>query len=103
MRSFTNFQTDLLRSFVSVVDLGAFTKAGDALGRTQPAISLQIKRLEELVGAPIIRQVGRALLLTGHSGAGIAWRTLAKRSSRTGGKPSVRGKRADVTMTIYSL
>ena len=64
MRSFTNFQTDLLRSFVSVIDLGAFTKAGDALGRTQPAISLQIKRLEELVGAPIIRQVGRALLLT---------------------------------------
>ena len=64
MRSFTNFQTDLLRTFVSVIDLGAFTKAGDALGRTQPAVSLQVKRLEELVGAPIIRQVGRTLLLT---------------------------------------
>lgn len=64
MRSFTNFQTDLLRTFVSVIDLGAFTKAGDALGRTQPAISLQVKRLEELVGAPIIKQVGRTLLLT---------------------------------------
>ena len=64
MRSFTNFQTDLLRTFVSVIDLGAFTKAGDALGRTQPAISLQIRRLEELVGAPVIRQVGRTLLLT---------------------------------------
>jgi DNA-binding transcriptional LysR family regulator len=64
MRSFINFQTDLLRTFVSVIDLGAFTKAGDALGRTQPAISLQIKRLEELVGAPIIKQSGRTLLLT---------------------------------------
>lgn len=64
MRSVVNFQTDLLRTFVSVVDLGAFTKAGDALGRTQPAISLQMKRLEELVGAPIIKQVGRTLLLT---------------------------------------
>jgi DNA-binding transcriptional LysR family regulator len=64
MRSFTNFQTDLLRTFVSVIDLGAFTKAGDALGRTQPAISLQVRRLEELVGAPIIKQVGRTLLLT---------------------------------------
>ncbi len=64
MRSVVNYQTDLLRTFVSVVDLGAFTKAGDALGRTQPAISLQMKRLEELVGAPIIKQVGRSLLLT---------------------------------------
>lgn len=64
MRNIVNFQTDLLRTFVSVIDLGAYTKAGDALGRTQPAISLQIRRLEELVGAPLIRQVGRALLLT---------------------------------------
>ncbi|MCD2184602.1 LysR substrate-binding domain-containing protein [Rhizobium sp. TRM96647] len=64
MRHIVNFQTDLLRTFVSVIDLGAFTKAGEALGRTQPAISLQIRRLEELVGAPIIKQVGRTLLLT---------------------------------------
>jgi len=64
MRNILNFQTDLLRTFVSVIDLGAYTKAGEALGRTQPAISLQIRRLEELVGAPVIRQVGRTLLLT---------------------------------------
>ena len=64
MRSVVNFQTDLLRTFVSVIDLGAYTKAGDALGRTQPAISLQMKRLEELVGAPVIKQVGRSLQLT---------------------------------------
>lgn len=64
MRNIINFQTDLLRTFVSVIDLGAYTKAGDALGRTQPAISLQMRRLEELVGAPLIRQVGRTLLLT---------------------------------------
>jgi DNA-binding transcriptional LysR family regulator len=64
MRNVINYQTDLLRTFVSVIDLGAFTKAGEALGRTQPAISLQIRRLEELVGAPIIKQMGRSLLLT---------------------------------------
>jgi DNA-binding transcriptional LysR family regulator len=64
MRNIINFQTDLLRTFVSVVDLGAYTKAGDALGRTQPAISLQMKRLEELVGAPLMKQTGRTLLLT---------------------------------------
>lgn len=65
MRAFINFQTDLLRTFVSVIDLGGYTKAGEVLGRTQPAISLQIRRLEELVGAPIIKQVGRTLMLTG--------------------------------------
>ena len=65
MRNIINFQTDLLRTFVSVIDLGAYTKAGEVLGRTQPAISLQIRRLEELVGAPLIRQVGRTLMLTG--------------------------------------
>ncbi|WP_315928913.1 LysR substrate-binding domain-containing protein [Mesorhizobium sp. SP-1A] len=65
MRNIINFQTDLLRTFVSVIDLGAYTKAGDILGRTQPAISLQMRRLEELVGAPVIKQVGRTLVLTG--------------------------------------
>lgn len=64
MRNIVNYQTDLLRTFVSVIDLGAYTKAGEVLGRTQPAISLQMRRLEELVGAPIIKQVGRTLLLT---------------------------------------
>jgi len=64
MANIVNFQTDLLRTFVSVIDLGAYTKAGEMLGRTQPAISLQMRRLEELVGAPLIKQAGRSLLLT---------------------------------------
>lgn len=59
-----NLQTDLLRTFVSIVDLGSFTKAGGALGRTQPAISLQMRRLEELVGRPLLRQEGRSFQLT---------------------------------------
>ena len=56
--------TNLLRTFVTVTDLGSYTKAGDALGRTQPAISLQIRRLEELLGAKLIRHDGKSLLLT---------------------------------------
>lgn len=59
-----NLQTDLLRAFVSVVDLGSFTKAGRALGRTQPAISLQIRRLEDLLGRPLFRPEGRSFHLT---------------------------------------
>ena len=60
----TNLQTDLLRTFVSIVDLGSFTKAGKTLGRTQPAVSLQMRRLEELVGRPLLRQEGRSFQLT---------------------------------------
>ncbi len=41
--------SDPLRSFVAVADLENFTCAADALGRTQSAISVQIKRLEERV------------------------------------------------------
>ena len=65
MATVVNFQTDLLRTFVSVIDLGGYTKAGDALGRTQPAISLQMRRLEEIVGAPLVIQKGRSRTLTG--------------------------------------
>lgn len=69
---------DLLRTFATVADLGSFTKAGDALGRTQPAISLQIKRLEELIGAPLLERDSRSLRLTtaGETLAGYARRIL---------------------------
>lgn len=57
----TNLPTDLLRTFISVVELGGHSKAGAVLGRSQPAISLQIRRLEELVRAPLLYQEGRAI------------------------------------------
>jgi DNA-binding transcriptional LysR family regulator len=57
----TNLPTDLLRTFVSVVELGGHSKAGALLGRSQPAISLQIRRLEELVRAPLLTQEGRSI------------------------------------------
>jgi DNA-binding transcriptional LysR family regulator len=41
---------DLLRSFVSVVDTGGFTRAGERVHRTQSTVSQQIRRLEESLG-----------------------------------------------------
>lgn len=61
MRQFINLQTDLLRAFVTVVDLGNFTETGKVLGRTQSAISLQIKRLEELAGSELLTNKGRQI------------------------------------------
>ena len=51
----------MLRTFVTVIEVRNFTKAADLLGRSQPAISLQIKRLEELVGYKLIHHRGRAM------------------------------------------
>jgi len=61
MAGITNLQTDLLRTFVSVVELGGHSKAGAMLGRSQPAISSQLGRLEELVGAPLLVKKGRVI------------------------------------------
>ncbi|ARE42380.1 Transcriptional regulator, LysR family (plasmid) [Rhodovulum sp. P5] len=75
----TNIPTDLLRSFVTVVDLGGFTRAANALGRTQPAISLQIRRLEELLQTKLIRTTGRQFALTD---AGVALGPYARQMLR---------------------
>src|SRR5258705_11207574 len=50
---------DLLRSFVSVVDSGGFTRAGERVHRTQSTVSQQIKRLEEDVGQPLLIRNGK--------------------------------------------
>ena len=59
-----NLPTDLLRSFVTVAELQGFTAAAELLGRSQPAISLQIKRLEQILGRPLLLRPGHRLDLT---------------------------------------
>ncbi|CAN7700989.1 LysR substrate-binding domain-containing protein [Bradyrhizobium sp. LjRoot220] len=50
---------ELLRSFVSVVDSGGFTRAGERVHRTQSTVSQQIKRLEEDIGQPLLNRNGK--------------------------------------------
>src|ERR1700759_2460444 len=50
---------ELLRSFVSVVESGGFTRAGERVHRTQSTVSQQIKRLEDDVGQPLLNGPGR--------------------------------------------
>jgi DNA-binding transcriptional LysR family regulator len=50
---------DLLRSFVSVVDTGGFTRAGERVHRTQSTVSQQIRRLEEALGYPLLHRNGK--------------------------------------------
>jgi DNA-binding transcriptional LysR family regulator len=53
------FDLELLRSFVSVVDAGGFTRAGERVHRTQSTVSQQIKRLEDDVGQPLLNRNGK--------------------------------------------
>ncbi len=59
-----NLPTELLRTFVNVAELGGFSKAGSQIGRSQPAVSLQIKRLEEILDAELLVRNGRQLKVT---------------------------------------
>lgn len=59
-----DLDTDLLRAFLTIVDAGGFTRAGQRLGRTQATVSLQIKRLEEGLGRALFHREGRAVRLT---------------------------------------
>jgi DNA-binding transcriptional LysR family regulator len=74
-----NIPTELLRTFVAVVDLRGFTKAGLALGCTQPAVSAQIKRLQHLLGCELLDKSAPGVILTekGRSIADCARRLLA--------------------------
>lgn len=55
---------DLLRALVTVVDCGSFSRAAERLRRGQSAVSLQIKRLEERLGARLIDRSPRHVSLT---------------------------------------
>ncbi len=59
-----NLSTELLRAFITVIEVASFTRAAEILGRTQPAISLQVKRLEDTVGYALIERKGKEISLT---------------------------------------
>jgi len=54
----------LLKSFVSVVDAGGFTRAGERVHRTQSTVSQQIRRLEKDLGQTLLSRKGKHVMLT---------------------------------------
>ncbi|MEZ5840619.1 MAG: LysR family transcriptional regulator [Hyphomicrobiales bacterium] len=57
---------DQLLTFVAIAETGSFTEAAQKVSRTQSAVSMQMKRLEETVGRPIFARDGRRSRLTDH-------------------------------------
>lgn len=62
MRHHTTFRQ--LEIFEAIARLGSFTRAAEELFLTQPTISMQMKKLTDTVGAPLVEQTGKKLMLT---------------------------------------
>ena len=60
-----NLDMTTLRSFVAVAEQGGVTRAASALNLTQSAVSMQLKRLEELLGQELLDRSNRRIALTG--------------------------------------
>lgn len=90
-----NVDIDLLRSFVAIVETGSFTRAAERQLRTQSAISLQVKRLEEQLGCRLFERGGRGVEATeaGIILLGYARRILSANDELVGrmAEPSVAG------------
>jgi DNA-binding transcriptional LysR family regulator len=59
-----NLEIDLLRSFAAVADTGSFTAAAELVARSQSAVSVQVKRLEQALGQRVFERTSRSLALT---------------------------------------
>jgi DNA-binding transcriptional LysR family regulator len=59
-----NLDIDILRTLVIAQQLGGFNRAAQRVGRSQSAVSQQIRKLEEQVGKQLFRKEGRSLALT---------------------------------------
>ena len=71
---------DQLQTFCAIADCGSFTEAARRLNKTQSAVSMQIKRLEERLGQSLLTRDGRSVSLTDH---GESLYARARRMLRT--------------------
>lgn len=73
------FELDVLRTFVTGIELGSFAQAARHVGRSASAVSAQLKKLEAQLGVPVLRKAGRGVALTptGETLLGYARRLLA--------------------------
>ena len=69
----TTFDLNALRTMVVGAELGSFARAADRLGRSQSAVSMQLKKLEEQTGKPLFRRSGRGLVPTEAGDALLAY------------------------------
>src|SRR5271163_2254488 len=68
-----NLDIPILRTLVTAQDLGGFGRAAEQVGRSQSAVSLQMRKLERQLGEPLFRKQGRGVVLTEAGDAVLAY------------------------------
>lgn len=63
-KSYPLLESDLLRTFLTIAETHSFSRAAELIHRTPSAVSMQMKRLEELLERPLFRRGGRRVELT---------------------------------------
>jgi DNA-binding transcriptional LysR family regulator len=64
MDDMSTLDVDAVRAFVAIADSQSFTRAAEALGSTQGAVSVKLKRLEERIGKKLIERTPRMVRLS---------------------------------------
>ena len=90
-----NLQIDYLRTFIALAETKGFTKAGIQVNRSQSAVSMQIKRLEDEIGKKLFERIGKTVKLTaeGHILIKYALRIIKEHddATRALSKPDLEG------------
>ena len=68
-----NISTDLLRTFVTLVKTGSFTRTGELLRLSQPTVSVHLKKLQEQIGADLLDKTSPGVKLTTYGEVVLAY------------------------------
>ena len=92
--SMDTLDPELLRTFLAFAEAGSLARAASTVGRSASAVTLQMHRLEEIIGEPLLAAAGRGRVLTpaGEELIGHARRILAVHRDAW---LSLKGARAD--------
>jgi DNA-binding transcriptional LysR family regulator len=60
----TNIPMEVIRSFVAIADTGNLTRAAERLGLSQPAITAQMKKMQVLVGGPVLSKTAAGMVIS---------------------------------------
>ncbi|WP_430646754.1 LysR family transcriptional regulator [Bradyrhizobium rifense] len=90
---------DLLKAFLAVAEHGSFTRAADRLNRTQSAVSVQVRRLEERLATKLFQRDRTGVVPTaaGHELLAYAQRILALHAEAVG---ALRARKAEAVIRL---
>lgn len=96
LKSLPLLETDLLKTFLTIAETGSFSRTADLVFRTPSAVSMQIKRLETLLGRELFHREGRSVTLSADGEVLVGYaRRLIKLNEETVARflaPSVEGR-----------